>query len=230
MLYNHDMYQTILVSGNSNPSLSELAKLITNADFDFVATNPDLLQIYPEKGSIKVDQAQALTSWAYKQPFNHSSKLAIVYSADKMNITAQNNLLKTLEEPPASTQIILCAQNTSNILPTIISRSRVEYLQNNSGDKNTELTQLAEKLLLGDFLSKRELVSTFLSQSTDTRGDTRELLEIMLRTATANLKSQCASNLQQDVVKVIKLSLQALNLGTTPKLVLQNLSIVTAEY
>ena len=50
--------------------------------------------------------------------------MAIIDGADKMNIPAANALLKTLEEPPGDTTIVLIASNINSRLPTIVSRCR----------------------------------------------------------------------------------------------------------
>ena len=51
-------------------------------------------------------------------------KTGIIYDADRMNAEAQNALLKTLEEPPPESLIILTSGNAGMLLPTTISRCR----------------------------------------------------------------------------------------------------------
>ena len=55
-------------------------------------------------------------------PAEASVRIGIVESADRMNEDAQNALLRTLEEPPAGTVIVLCADDEDRLLPTIRSR------------------------------------------------------------------------------------------------------------
>jgi DNA polymerase III subunit delta' len=57
--------------------------------------------------------------------FEGGTKILIVWRADKMNISASNKFLKFLEEPPAKTIIILTAESTNDILPTILSRTQI---------------------------------------------------------------------------------------------------------
>ncbi|UHO39440.1 DNA polymerase III subunit delta' [Chryseobacterium capnotolerans] len=57
--------------------------------------------------------------------FEGGTKILIVWRADKMNIAASNKFLKFLEEPPAKTVILLTAESTNDILPTILSRTQV---------------------------------------------------------------------------------------------------------
>jgi DNA polymerase III subunit delta' len=55
-------------------------------------------------------------------PVEGGARVAIVESAQRMNEDAQAALLKTLEEPPAATTIVLCADAEEPLLPTIRSR------------------------------------------------------------------------------------------------------------
>ncbi|MBT2620431.1 DNA polymerase III subunit delta' [Chryseobacterium sp. ISL-6] len=57
--------------------------------------------------------------------FEGGTKILIVWRADKMNIAASNKFLKFLEEPPAKTIILLTAENSNDILPTILSRTQI---------------------------------------------------------------------------------------------------------
>ena len=55
-------------------------------------------------------------------PVEGSARVAIIESAHRMNEDAQAALLKTLEEPPSATTIVLCADAEEPLLPTILSR------------------------------------------------------------------------------------------------------------
>ncbi len=57
--------------------------------------------------------------------FSGGSKVMIIWGADSMNIATANKLLKLIEEPPNDTYIILLAENTEDILPTILSRCQL---------------------------------------------------------------------------------------------------------
>ncbi len=54
-------------------------------------------------------------------------RVCIIENADLMNTSTANALLKTLEEPPAYSVIILTTEKVSDILPTIISRCQQVY-------------------------------------------------------------------------------------------------------
>jgi DNA polymerase-3 subunit delta' len=52
-------------------------------------------------------------------------KVAIVYEADRMNVESANAFLKTLEEPPAHTTLLLLTTRPHALLPTIRSRCQL---------------------------------------------------------------------------------------------------------
>ena len=86
-------------------------------------TNPDLLIVNSEKGeSVSIGQIRELQSQLGLFPHSKKYKVAIIDGAEAMTREAANSLLKTLEEPSATTIIILIVSSGENILPTIRSR------------------------------------------------------------------------------------------------------------
>ena len=83
----------------------------------------DVLIMEPgETGSIKVDQVrQAVERSAYR-PFEGRRRVVVVDGADTMEASAQNALLKTLEEPPAASTFVLITARADVLLPTVLSR------------------------------------------------------------------------------------------------------------
>ncbi len=58
-----------------------------------------------------------------------SKKIAIIYNIEKINIFGANALLKTIEEPPANTHIILISDNINLLPATVISRCQLIKFQ-----------------------------------------------------------------------------------------------------
>ncbi|MCL5071212.1 MAG: hypothetical protein M1308_10005 [Actinobacteria bacterium] len=56
------------------------------------------------------------------------TKALIIENVDNLSDVAQQALLKTIEEPPKNTIIIIKANNTTNLLPTILSRTQIYFL------------------------------------------------------------------------------------------------------
>ena len=56
------------------------------------------------------------------KPYSSRKKIYIIDEAEKMNVQAQNALLKTIEEPPSYAVILLLTTNADTFLPTILSR------------------------------------------------------------------------------------------------------------
>jgi DNA polymerase-3 subunit delta' len=86
------------------------------------ALHPDILLIEPEGQYIKVDQVRQMQRQLAYKPYEGKRRVCILTAADRMAPHIPNTLLKTLEEPPLHTVIILLANNSKFILPTILSR------------------------------------------------------------------------------------------------------------
>ncbi len=91
--------------------------------------HPDFFLLEPEKSSpagrnafIKVEEIRELQKKLAYMPYEANTKVAIIDGAETMNLQAANTLLKTLEEPPSATIIILISSNPYQLLPTIVSR------------------------------------------------------------------------------------------------------------
>lgn len=86
--------------------------------------HPDLHRLEPEGAGqqIRVSQVHALVSELALLPLEGRFRVAVIEHAHRLNPDAQNGLLKTLEEPPAAVCLILAADDSSALLPTVVSR------------------------------------------------------------------------------------------------------------
>lgn len=101
----------------------EFAKKILGVDS--LESSPDYKYISKreDKKDIIIEQIRKeLIDDVYEAPISCDKKVYIIDDAELLNISAQNALLKTLEEPPRYVVIILISHNLSSFLPTIISR------------------------------------------------------------------------------------------------------------
>lgn len=83
--------------------------------------HPDVLMVTGEK-PITVDQIRQLRTDAYIRPNEGKRKIYCLERAGEMNLSAQNALLKLLEEGPAYAVFLLLSQQEGTVLPTIRSR------------------------------------------------------------------------------------------------------------
>ncbi len=92
-------------------------------------THPDVIVVAgPGEGKpIAVDQIRAVRSDAHIRPNEGARKIYLLEQADQMNASAQNAMLKLLEEGPAYAAFLLCAENPGGLLETV--RSRCEELE-----------------------------------------------------------------------------------------------------
>ncbi|MEK7333386.1 MAG: DNA polymerase III subunit delta' [Nitrospirota bacterium] len=92
-------------------------------------THPDFMMVTPEKSEIRVEEVRAIEEALSFAPYEGKSKVVIVDEAEAMNASAANAFLKTLEEPPPQSIIILIASSPERLPETIRSRcSRVNFL------------------------------------------------------------------------------------------------------
>lgn len=127
----------ILVNGNSTNLLSNIDTLDVPENhpiFRRIAakSHPDLKVIEPTydkkkgrlRGEIVVDDIRGLCKFFSMKAAEGNWRVAIIDSADAMNRNAANALLKTLEEPPKNSILMLINHNTGNLPATLRSRCR----------------------------------------------------------------------------------------------------------
>lgn len=114
--------------------------------------HPDVSTVTgPEEGKpITVDQVRALRADSYIRPNEGDRKIYLLEGADRMNASAQNAMLKLLEEGPPYAAFLLIAGNAGGLLQTV--RSRCEELvlmptgEPVSGEGDQERRALAGRL------------------------------------------------------------------------------------
>ena len=84
--------------------------------------HPDLHRVVPEKNAIRVDAIRELIDALSMRPYEGGYHVAIIEQADRMNPSAQNALLKTLESPVGDVMFFLISDTPGALLPTVVSR------------------------------------------------------------------------------------------------------------
>ncbi len=84
--------------------------------------HPDMKVVSPDEGTIKIEEIRVLSSFLSLTPNEGLKKIVIIEDADTMTQGAGNAFLKTLEEPPTDSVLILLTCHENAILDTIRSR------------------------------------------------------------------------------------------------------------
>jgi DNA polymerase-3 subunit delta' len=84
--------------------------------------HPNVITVKASGAFIKIDQVRLLRKQLRFAPLEKGRRVIIINDAQTMNNEAANAILKILEEPPNDTHIILTASQTTDLLPTVVSR------------------------------------------------------------------------------------------------------------
>ena len=90
--------------------------------------HPDFMLVAPEGGLIRIEEIRSIDDLLSLKAFEGIYKVVVVDDADMMNQSAANAFLKTLEEPPGNSLLILISSNPDRLPDTIRSRcSRINF-------------------------------------------------------------------------------------------------------
>ncbi|MBM3839491.1 MAG: hypothetical protein FJ398_16280 [Verrucomicrobia bacterium] len=147
----------------------------------------DVQWVRPESKSrvITIDQIRELMRTIHLKPLEAASKVAVIVAADRLNIQAANAFLKTLEEPPSRSTVLLLSTDPERVLETIASRC----LRLNFGGEDkfkasgaqiewlagfTKQAAGAQKSLLGRY----RLLSAILARLSQIKADIEKVLAV----------------------------------------------------
>jgi len=120
-------------SGRSNAALAFAAALVcrnggcnncTDCNTAMSGSHADVELIKTEGLSIKIDEVRELITRASWSPAVGNYRVVVIEDADRLTESAANALLKAIEEPGLRTVWLLCAPSSTDVLPTIRSRTR----------------------------------------------------------------------------------------------------------
>ena len=144
--------------GSGKSWLAErIAALLLECTPERVNAHPDLRVVQPESKSrrIVIDQIRELEHAIQRKPLLAGSKVAIIHDAERMQPQAANAFLKTLEEPPPGSLILLLSTVPEAIPETVLSRCvetalRPEAKQESTSEEQTILDALKECLMVDE--------------------------------------------------------------------------------
>lgn len=83
------------------------------------------LNLDNKQGNISTHEAEAIMRKLSLKAFEGKFKIMFIWLPERMNLVAANKLLKLIEEPPAQTLFLLVAENSRQMLKTILSRTQL---------------------------------------------------------------------------------------------------------
>jgi len=142
-LHEGALHHGILLLGKSVPSAENAALLLAQELLSLdqeTGMHPDLFHLRPTGKAriITVEKTRELISIINRTSNQGGCKVAIIHEADRMRKEAANAFLKTLEEPPPDTFILLTTSRPYSLLATIRSRCLLVRLPK---EKNLETDQ-----------------------------------------------------------------------------------------
>lgn len=204
--------QAILITGKQGSGTDFVAEYLAKSLLvvDSLENQPYYMSTSKDEASISIDTIREIQKFlklkvaSQKQGTN---RVILIKKAGRMGQEAQNALLKTLEEPPAGTVIILTAHKSEELLPTI--NSRVQTVNLLAVDKITALEYLKNQQLdTTDFEKHYALsgggASLLVSLTKNTESDLAEYVSLAKKILSepANKRLLRVDELSKDKAKI----------------------------
>ncbi len=135
-----------------DPSQQDLCGKCSSCLKAAAGCHPDIRLMEPQKGNLKIEIMREFNREVQFRPFEGRFRFFIIDQAETMTEEAANSILKTIEEPPESSRIILVSAFPYQLLPTIRSRCQIfpffplsqkeiqDYLKDNGLVEDLEMT------------------------------------------------------------------------------------------
>jgi len=204
------VFHSLIITGaNKKRRAGEAEKIRSQYNSSPLEVDPDCLLL--NQGTIEAIRQAKI--WLAKKPFSSPKKIVIITEAQNLTLPAQNALLKTLEEPPAHSLIILTTPNPALLLPTVVSRCQIIHLQ------QKENRSLKEISLRQEIYRKSAAEKIILAQE---KGATLKSAKSWLREQRKFWQEKASENLPEASLWLEKTLLgeQMLKQNVSPRLVL----------
>ncbi|MDR2642843.1 MAG: hypothetical protein LBC74_08610 [Planctomycetaceae bacterium] len=178
-----------------NPQSEQVNAIPTHPDFFYVAKPADKSFIPLEFliGSKEHRGGEGLCFDISRTPYLGNRKVAVIDDADYLNSEGANAILKTLEEPPPDSLLILIGTSTAKQLPTIRSRCRIIRFS------PLPPRALAAILLKNDVVSTLEQGLNLARRSNGSYDQARELYDEAIDKIRADFEKQLTSRIIDSV-------------------------------
>ena len=152
------MIARVLISPDPESRVKEINNSLTShlkgVNINSAPPNhPDLLY-FEQSEKLGVEQAKQIRQFLSIKPYQAKGRVVVLEEAGNLTVEAQNALLKTLEEPPEETILLLGADSEDKFLPTILSRCEIITLQPERLQAKNAFTEDIQ-MLLGSTIADR---------------------------------------------------------------------------
>ncbi|MFH1840966.1 MAG: hypothetical protein ABH807_02320 [Candidatus Shapirobacteria bacterium] len=154
------MIQSLIITGASSE------ERLTRACDKLQPPHPDFLEIIGEK-SIGIEQIKEVRRFLILKPYSAKTKIILIREAEKLTLSAQNALLKTLEEPPPNSQIILETARPEVLLPTVLSRCQITKVESRKSIVESRKIKIPNRVgerlkTAGEYGKNKQIAQKFL--------------------------------------------------------------------
>jgi DNA polymerase III delta prime subunit len=195
-----------------------------------IKTHQDIFGIWSEHitgNSIKIEQIHEFIRKIQLKPYASKYKIGVILEAEKMTSESQNALLKTLEEPPSNTFIILTVNKISYLLPTIVSRCQIMELY--SYNENSINQNMVDGILSASLIERFETIEKIIQMKNKEKRN--ELIEELLSCLQLHFRNSLLTSFSDNqkreenlsVVQFIDLTKRAVRHNVNIRLALENL-------
>ncbi|MGI6751420.1 MAG: hypothetical protein ACOX4U_02210 [Anaerovoracaceae bacterium] len=163
--------------------IKEGAKAVIARDFAVSICQEEVISVSAGSHSLGSKSLEKTLNRLAIKPFKGDRNVAIIEDADMMTTVAQNRLLKTLEDPPGKSVIILLSENIENLLPTVLSRCVVFRLDEEidwESEKADYYKDIANQV--GIMVMRRKpfyRLNSLLAEMAKSRDDARNFLDAL---------------------------------------------------
>lgn len=127
---------TIIITKEKKMGEEKIAEICSQKNIHTI--DRTYLKRKEDVASIGIKDIKELLPKIQLKPLKSPEKAIIIEEADLLTVEAQNALLKTLEEPPINTIILLMSSSKEVFLPTILSRCQIITLKKNTSELGSE--------------------------------------------------------------------------------------------
>jgi len=183
--------------GNNLELVLDIVKLVNCTESEYFCDNcdncikisrrihPDILIVDSDKSNIKIETVREVQKFLHFKNFQSRFKALIINNAHLFTEAASNAFLKTLEESPSNSMIILVSRRPDLMLPTILSRCKkiyIPYHEENKGFSFTDILEFIKKKEIN--MRDRKSLSVFVANLISVM---RDYISFRIYTSTENL-------------------------------------------